>query len=113
VGSASRKIAVEVWQEGGSADLALNLRDYGVEQLIKLQIVSGSWLPAPPPPLCFTARTALSLSYILPPFLVLVTLNLDTEGHAYGDEWGGIRRRGLQRFDALMVSAFCFRQTIK
>jgi hypothetical protein len=48
VGSASRKIAVEVWQEGGSADLALNLRDYGVEQLIKLQIVSGYWLPAPP-----------------------------------------------------------------
>ena len=51
LGSASRKIAVEVWQEGGSDKPALNPRDYGVDQLTKLQIVSGHWLPGLSPPL--------------------------------------------------------------
>ena len=113
------KIGVEVWQDGGSDDAALGLEDYGGGASAELQILSGYWLPAtrylppPPPSLCFTARTALSPSYIPPPVLVLVTLDLDAKEHAYGVEWNGYPAEPCGGSIRLLFPLFCFRQSME
>jgi hypothetical protein len=101
------KIVVEVWQKQGS-ELAINLSEHGGCGASKLQISSGYWLqgslsfppsahpsahqpisPSTHPPIHPPfLPPLLSLSYISPPFLALVTLDIAKRTHAY-EEWDG------------------------